>query len=450
MHRNIESTARISVLFIILALMTCVQVSQLIAPIAAVDQSVELAYDDGSSDTSWYYTATGLGGSMAVRFSPASDSCRIVSARYYIEDKPAGFDALVLDSNRKILYDEPVLPKAKGWFDVDLSSAHLTVNGEFYVAMKWTTAEKPTLGADEAKGDGRSYFVDADGTWSTYREINVRVTKSDKDGDLMIRATIVQIVSITFDVEPRQLGVRVDDASYRGNELPKTIQWESGSQHTLAVEQVIEGDPGVRYIFVEWNDGSKEASRTVTASQGVSYTAKFKIQYKLTVESEIGDPQGSGWYDGGTQVTVSVTSPQPSDGMMATLGGKRVFQRWNGDLTSNSPSATIRMDGPKTVRAEWTEDNSQPYMIFGGIAAGIVVVIVVVFMAMRRKQPSQPRAAPPIEYAQPAVSRPPPAIPGPSPTPRPAPSEVAKHCMHCGATIPSVVVFCTKCGKKQE
>ena len=420
--------------------------SQPIALVTTTDQAVELAYDDGVSDTGWYKTAAGVGGYMAVLFSPASDSCRIVSVRYYVEDKPAGFNVLVLDSNREILYDEPVLPKAKGWFDVDLSSAHLTVNGEFYVAMKWTAAEKPSLGADETKGDGRSYFV-TEGAWKTYREINLAVNEANKDGDFMIRASVVQLISMTFDVEPRKLGMRVDDSSYRGDELPKTIQWESGSQHTLAVEQLIEGDLGVRYIFVEWSDGSKDVSRTITASQTASYTAKFKVQYQLVVVSETGDPQGTGWYDAGSQVTVSVSSPQPEAGLMGSLGGKLVFQRWSGDLTANTASATIMMDGPKNVRAEWASDNSQAYMILGGIVGAVVVVLLVV-LVMRRRGAPQPEAAQravvPLVAPQPAR----PAPEHPARTLQPPPAGL-KYCVHCGAAIPSVVMFCTKCGKKQ-
>lgn len=449
-HRNIGATVRISfTLIALLALMTCVQVSQPIALVTTADQAVELAYDSGVSNTSWYKTAKGLGGYMAVRFSPTFDSCQIVSVRYYIEDKPATFNVLVLDSDRKIVYEEPVIPKAKGWFEVDLSGAHITMNGEFYVAMKWTVAESPYLGADQTKPHGRSYFVD-DSTWKTYREINLEINKIDKDADFMIRAKIVQMIPVTFDVQPKQFSIRVDDSSYRGNELPKTFRWEPNSQHTLAVEQMIEGDPGVRYVFVEWSDGSKDISRTITASQAVDYTARFKTQYQLLVESQFGDPQGSGWYDEGTVVTVSVASPQPSNGPMGPLGAKRVFQRWSGDLTSDSPTATVSMDGPKTVSAEWGEDNSQPYMILGGIVAAIVVVVVVVFMVMRRKGPSQPKVPSRVEYAQPAATPPRPATPAPTQVRRPAPGEGVKYCVHCGATIPSVVLFCTKCGKKQE
>jgi len=75
---------------------------------------------------------------------------------------------------------------------------------------------------------------------------------------------------------------------------------------------------------------------------------------------------------------------------MGSLGGKTVFQGWSGDSNAASPSAAISMDGPKTVTATWTTDNTQPYMVLGGIAAVVVIVAALaIFMAfMRRKKVS--------------------------------------------------------------
>jgi hypothetical protein len=55
----------------------------------------------------------------------------------------------------------------------------------------------------------------------------------------------------------------------------------------------------------------------------------------------------------------------PETGLLGSLGGKRVFQEWSGDLISDSRIATIEMDGPKTVEAKWTTDYSQAYVILG-------------------------------------------------------------------------------------
>ena len=42
------------------------------------------------------------------------------------------------------------------------------------------------------------------------------------------------------------------------------------------------------------------------------------------------------------------------------------------------------MDGPKTVQAQWTTDNSQPYLILAGIGAATVLVIILAFLLFKR------------------------------------------------------------------
>ncbi len=261
---------------------------------------------------------------------------------------------------------------------------------------------------------------------------------------------LVFSVAVTFGVEQTAASMTLDGTTYAGSELPKTFMLDPGSTHTLQVQETIEGDSGVRYVFVEWSDGSRDTSRTITVTEPTSYTAKFKTQYELTVVSHIGDPQGGGWYDSGSEATFSVTSPQTDPGFFGSLGGKRVFLRWSGDISADSATASITMDAPKTVRAEWKVDNSQPYMILGGIAV-VIVVAILAFVLMRRRgrpvsAPPPVRPAPPV--AVPELAPAPPPTPAAPAQPPPAP-EGAKYCIHCGAAIPSVVLFCTKCGKKQ-
>lgn len=288
--------------------------------------------------------------------------------------------------------------------------------------------------------------------------------------------SIVFSAQVTLDAKPSNAIVTLDGVNYTGGQFPKIFTWNIGSTHTLQVNATIEAGKGMRYVFVQWSDGSKDTSRTVTASEAANYTATFKTQYELQVVSDLGDPQGSGWYDAGSQATFSVTTPQPETGFFGTLGGKVTFQRWTGDSTDSSPSASVQMDGPKTVIAKWTTDDSQPYMILGGLAAAVLVVIVVAVLMMRRKgrpptsiQPTLedtgPPRVPPSQVAPPAVVPPPavvapPAVVSPPTEVRtkkrvPAPSGPppgTKYCVFCGHVIPRDARFCTNinCGKPQN
>jgi hypothetical protein len=383
-----------------------------IAETSPSQQPIELAYDDGNAETGWVKKPSGIGGYDAVRFSSTLESFQVLTARYYIRSSPANFNVLILDANRRLVYDKPVTPTTEGWFEIDLSKESIVLDGDFYVAMKWTIAEKPELGADETKPDGRSFFVDADGTWQTYAEVNKAVTKSKKDGDFMIRASIDRPkAKITLRVQPNIIGVTVDGVPYSTDRLPTTFMWDTESSHTLLVDPTTSGPAGVRYVFMEWSDGSKDTSRTITATGSVDLTARFKTQYELKATSDIGDPQGSGWYDARSIATFSVASPQPEAGLFGSLGGKIVFKAWTGDSTADTAAASITMDGPKAVQAEWTTDESQPYMILGGIGAAIVVVVIAILLFIRHRSaaPIPPPIIPTRRAAaphQPAVAEP--------------------------------------------
>ncbi len=206
-------------------------------------------------------------------------------------------------------------------------------------------------------------------------------------------------------------------------------------QHSLEVPPEVELAPGARAMFQTWSDGETSNPRQVSSKRSITLVANYKIQYLLTMISDIGDPQGAGWYDAGTEALISVTSPQPEEGVFGALGGKFIFQQWTGDLNTSSPTATIKMDGPKEVQAEWTIDRSQPYMILLGLTVAIIV-IVALGLLMRRKAHARP---------EPTVVTP----PAPS-APQPAVQAAQKFCMHCGRAIPPNASFCFNCGKPQE
>ena len=223
-------------------------------------------------------------------------------------------------------------------------------------------------------------------------------------------------VSITLGRPNANVPISLDGVPYASGQLPKVFTWDTGSTHTLRVDKMILGESGVRYVFIQWSDSSKDASRSITATQSSNLTATFKTQYELKVVSDFGDPQGSGWYDAGSTATISVTSPQPETGLFGSLGGKTTFQTWIGDSTE-STTANIVMDGPKTVHAEWTTDNSMPYMILGGIGVAVVAVIILALLLTRRKKP--PAQAYPPAYA-------------PAPPPPPPAQATAPFCKNCG------------------
>ena len=282
------------------------------------------------------------------------------------------------------------------------------------------TREKSTTNGVAAGGDG---------SWTEdYSE----------DGQL-VDTNLSFAVPVTLNAEPSgHVAVTVDGVEYGPDQLPTVFDWAIGDMHTLEVSPTVEGATGVRYVFVQWSDGSKDASRTLTATEEVSLTATFKIQYELTVTSDFGNPQGSGWYDANTQATFSITTPVTAEGLMGALGGMQILDHWSGDSTAATPLVSVTMDGPKTVKAEWRTDNMMPYTIIGAMIC-VIAVAVAALLIVRRKAgtPKSTATVTPPARAAPPVSAPPP------------PSASNKFCINCGSQIPQTAKFCAMCGSQQ-
>ena len=160
---------------------------------------------------------------------------------------------------------------------------------------------------------------------------------------------------------------------------------EGTTAWTGIAEPVINAD-GTRYIFLKWIvDGSERIGNPISIFMDSPHTAatNYKTQHYLTVESEYGDPTGEYWYDEGSTVTASVTSP------LGTLI-RQVFTGWSGDSTAATPSVNILMSSPKTVTANWRTDYLYLYILVGGIV-GLVgaVSISVILIRSRRKFPGR-------------------------------------------------------------
>ena len=125
--------------------------------------------------------------------------------------------------------------------------------------------------------------------------------------------------------------------------IPSWFIWHSGSIHDIEVPSLIDEGNNTRLIFVSWDDGVTSISRMV--QKGI-YTANYQRQYLLTIESAYGEPEGAGWYDEGSTATISLASIEEP-----TV--RHNFTGWSGDYSGDTASATVYMNEPKTVAAEW-------------------------------------------------------------------------------------------------
>ena len=228
------------------------------------------------------------------------------------------------------------------------------------------------------------------------------------------------LIKVAADVESDMAQdinfLSIDGKMYSPSELPISFIWAPGSSHDLEVESLVSGENGIKYVFDSWDDGTLSTFKTI--SNGGVYAANYTTHYYLTVESDYGDPQGEGWYASGSTATISVTSPQG-----AII--RQVFTDWSGDYSGTATSASVTLDGPKTVTANWRNDYSQLYMIIGGGVVLLGGIAVGTIMLLRRRK----KAVAPAKVER---------IPQPPTT---------KYCPNCGAEIKPGDAFCTRCGK---
>jgi hypothetical protein len=197
---------------------------------------------------------------------------------------------------------------------------------------------------------------------------------------------------------------------------------------TTQMPSTVAGPAGTQYVFKGWNvDGALQNTSTVslTMDKPHSAVATYDTQYQLLVDSQYGDPAGSGYYTAGSTATYSVTSPV---GVLI----QQVFTGWSGDISGTSPTGSITMDKPHSVHANWATSYFQLYILIGAIAA----VVIVAALLMLRRGKSQ---GPPVVKPTPAST---------TTTETAKPSGEAVKCSSCGADVPVGQSFCQNCGSK--
>ena len=158
------------------------------------------------------------------------------------------------------------------------------------------------------------------------------------------------LVATTVTTSPTSLPIVVDGTSYVS---PQIFKWLPGSQHTLAVDNVVSRLPSAQYSFANWsNTGSQ--SQTIIASASATYTAAFNAKYQLTAfPASLLFGAGGGLITGPQQVTLQLgsgvtwtaSSSQPNIGVSPTSGmGSGTLQITaapgvSGTVTISAPNA---------------------------------------------------------------------------------------------------------------
>lgn len=125
------------------------------------------------------------------------------------------------------------------------------------------------------------------------------------------------------------------------------LSFTAGTTHTLSLDpQQYDLTSSSRFNFSGWEDGSLSAARTVqVGSTPPVYAARFAKQHFMNYDfnnggSVILSPEGDGYYDDGSRVTLT-----------ATPRGNATLQYWLGDVVSGGTTQNVLMDRSKFLLA---------------------------------------------------------------------------------------------------
>jgi len=128
----------------------------------------------------------------------------------------------------------------------------------------------------------------------------------------------------------------------------------SAGTYNLGVESPYSGGSGVRYVFTGWTDGITQNPRSITVSTSVTYDARYKTQYQLTMQV---NPTGGGtttpavgiyWYDSGQTVNIDASPNSVSGYAWVSWAGTG-----SGSYSGAVKSTSLTMNAPITETANF-------------------------------------------------------------------------------------------------
>jgi parallel beta-helix repeat protein len=165
--------------------------------------------------------------------------------------------------------------------------------------------------------------------------------------------------SITFDqlgMDPDFTGtaVVIDNTPYGVSALPVSFNWSTSSVHSFAFQSPLVVTVNAKqYVWTSTTGLSSLQSGSITATTFGSIIGNYKTQYYFAVASSHDSPTpSSGWFDSGTSITESVTSP-----VSGSMGTQYVCTGWSGSgsvpASGTASSATFTISAPSSIVWNW-------------------------------------------------------------------------------------------------
>jgi hypothetical protein len=167
--------------------------------------------------------------------------------------------------------------------------------------------------------------------------------------------------------------VTVDSSGYTASSLPTApFWWDKNSIHTFAFQSPLVVTANAKqYNWTSTTGLSTLKSGSITVTTFGSVVGNYRTQYYLTVNSLYDSPNPtSRWYDAGTSITASVTSPAsgPTDTRYVCTG-------WTGTgsapASGTATSVIFTINAASSITWNW---KTQYFLTVGTIPVGITTI----------------------------------------------------------------------------
>jgi hypothetical protein len=192
-----------------------------------------------------------------------------------------------------------------------------------------------------------------------------------------VTANYVTQYNVTFaqsGVGPDFAGtvVEIDGVNYTVGTLPHSFWWDKDSGHAFAFKSPLEVAANTkRYVWTGTSGLSTLQNGSIAVTASGSVTGSYKTQYYLTVTSARDNPTPiSGYFDAGTSITASVTSPWPGP-----ADTRYLCTGWTGTgsvpASGTTTSTTFTITQPSSITWNW---KTQYYLTVRTDPSGIATV----------------------------------------------------------------------------
>lgn len=209
----------------------------------------------------------------------------------------------------------------------------------------WGQGETHHIAAETPQTGARNRVFSFTG-WSDQGDMSHDIVVGNSD--MAITANYGILNQISLSSTPAPMSFTVDGSTCQA---PCVLNKAGGSTSQISAPAQVSAGPGSRWDFVSWSDGVTTATRTVNFNQDtLSLTANYQTSYQFT--GVINPPKAGtfkvtpsspdGFYASGTQL-----------GLTVVANGGYKFAHWEGDLTGSFAPATLTMNTPHTVQADF-------------------------------------------------------------------------------------------------